>query len=156
MKNRRGFTLIEILVVMSIAAIVYAFGFAIYKSWNEQVILTNKVDELKSALVRTQQLAMTAADNSNWGLHVATTSYTMFPGSFYDENRSGNQTWLLDGVAILNPDNTFFNGVSGYGPNVVFVKFTGQTNNTGTVAMYPVTNPTIIKNVTVQPSGQIY
>lgn len=156
MLDRRGLTLVEILIVMSIAALAYGMGFAIYRTWNEKVILTNQAEELRSALIRTQQLAMTAAENSNWGLHVATTSYTMFPGSFYDENRVGNQTWFLAGVAILNPDSTFFNGVDGWGPNVVFAKFTGQTINTGTVAMYPVTSPQIIKNVTVQASGQIY
>jgi prepilin-type N-terminal cleavage/methylation domain-containing protein len=156
MKDRRGLTLLEVLIVMSIMAIIYSLSLAIYKSWNEKVILTNKTDELKSALIRAQQLAMTAAQNSSWGLHVETSSYAIFPGNFYNASQPSNKTWLLEGVAILNPNLSFFNGVSGYGPDVIFAKFTGQTINTGTVAMFPTSNPLIIKNVTVQSSGQVY
>ena len=54
---RKGFTLVEILVVMVIAVLIYTLGSIAYRNWQKQVQISNSADELRSTLFRAQQMA---------------------------------------------------------------------------------------------------
>jgi len=154
-KNQKGISMLEILLVLVILGILSSMGFSSYGTWQKHVLLTNTRDELKSGLVRAQQLATSAANNTSWGMHLATSSYTIFPGSFYNEADPDNKTWELNGVEIVNSYSTFSDGSGGYSSDVVFSKFDGDTYNTGTVSIIVSAQPTLSKSVIVQSSGQI-
>ena len=147
--------MLEILVVFVLVAIISSMSFSSYRTWQKHVLLTNTRDEIKSALVRAQQYATAAAGNSSWGMHLATSSYTMFVGDFYNENSPENKTWTLSGVEIVNSYSTFSDGAGDYSADVVFSKFDGDTYNTGTVSIIISEQPSFSKSVIVQSSGQI-
>ncbi len=154
--NKKGLMIIEVLVTLGIAAIIFAMGSIGYREWMLKVKLTNDRDEIKSVLLRTQQLATAAAGGTAWGLHLATTSYVMFPGNYYDENNPNNKTWPLNGSEVLAPSLTFADGAGGYIPNVVFAKFTGETYNTGTIRLALPFSTSTVRVIQVAESGQIY
>lgn len=156
MDNQKGITMLEVLMSIVILVILVSISFTGYRSWQRKVQVINNKDELSSALYRAQQLATAAADNTSWGIHLEDTYYVMFPGDFYNTEHPDNRTWFLNGSEILNTSTTFSNGAGGYGADVVFNKFTGQTANTGTVTIISSSDSTLIKTVTVQSSGQIY
>lgn len=155
MKSERGLTLVEVVMVISIAAVVFLLFSGIYKDWQRKVILTNQAEELRGVLLRAQQLSLASAENTTWGVHLEDDRYVLFPGSYYNENHSSNKIWILDRVSILNASTTFWDGVSDYGADVVFSKFAGQTNNTGTISMFPNVAPETIETIEVRSSGQI-
>jgi len=154
-KDQRGISMLEILLVLSIAGILFAMGFASYRVWQKRILLTNTSDEIKSALVRAQQLATAASSNTSWGMHLATSSYTIFSGDYYNETNLENTTWNLNGVDIVNSYITFSDGAGGYSADVVFSKFDGDTYNTGTINIIISGQPSFSKNIIVQSSGQI-
>lgn len=155
LKDNRGISFLELILVFMIVSLVTSMGFASYRTWQRQILLTNTRAEIESALVRAQQLATAAANNSAWGIRFATSSYTIFPGNFYNENDPDNITVNLEGVEIINSYITFSDGAGGYGSDVVFSKFDGETFNTGTVSMMVVAEPSMTKSITVNSPGQI-
>lgn len=155
LKDNRGISMLEILLVFVIVGLLTSMGFSSYRTWQRKILLLNTRDEVKSALVRAQQLATAAANNTSWGMHLATSSYTVFSGDFYNEVDPNNRTWYLNGAEILNSYNTFADGAGGYTSDVVFSKFDGDTYNTGTVSIIVSSQPSLNKSVIVQSSGQI-
>lgn len=156
MSNQKGLMIIEVLVTLGIAAIIFALGVFSYREWLVKVKLVNDRDELKSALLRSQQLATAAAGGTAWGLHLEASHYVLFPGNYYDENNPNNQTWSLNGSQILNASSTFADGAGGYIADTVFAKFTGETHNTGTIMLAVPFNTSTVRTVQVAESGQIY
>jgi type II secretory pathway pseudopilin PulG len=154
-KDQRGISMLEVLLVLALVAIISIMGLSSYRTWQKQILLTNTRDEIKSAFVRAQQLATAADNNASWGMHLATSSYTIFPGSFYNESDPDNRTWNLNGIEIFESYITFADGAGGYGSDAVFAKFDGNTYNTGTVNIIVSSQPSMIKSVIVQSSGQI-
>jgi len=145
----------EILLTFLLVAIITSMGFSSYRTWQTNILLLNTRDEIKSGLVRSQQLATAAANNTAWGMHLATTSYTIFSGDFYSDSDPNNKTWELNGVEITNAYNAFSDGAGGYASDVVFSKFDGDTYNTGTVNIIIANQPGTVRNIIIQSSGQI-
>jgi prepilin-type N-terminal cleavage/methylation domain-containing protein len=155
MKNKQGVTLIELIIAISILSIVTALSIVSYNKWQQQVFLTNQVDELKSAISKTQQLAVASAQDTNWGVHFEDTQYIIFAGSSYNEVDPDNEIHNLQGVTIVDYATTLSDGIGGYGPDLIFNKFTGQTNNTGTLSLMPTTNAEITQTITIYEVGQL-
>ena len=153
--NQSGLTIVEILVVLAIFGLILSMSFFSYKSWQRQILVNNTKDEIKSVLIRAQQSATAAASNRAWGVHFETSTYTLFPGDFYNQSDPDNKIWSLHGVEIFESYNAVSDGAGGYGPDVVFDKFHGTTYNTGTVNIIISGNPSFSKDVTIQSSGQI-
>ena len=155
MKNKQGVTLIELLIAIGILSIVISLSVVSYNKWQQQVFLTNQVGELKSAISKTQQLAVASANDTNWGVHFENNQYIIFKGSSYSEVDPDNEIHDLQGVVIINSASALSDGIGGYGPNLIFSKFTGQTNNTGTISLMPATNAAITQTITIYEVGQI-
>ena len=155
MKNKLGFTLVEGLVALFIAVLIYVLSTTAYKNWQKQVQISNSADELRSSLFRAQQLATASADNASWGIHMETDRYVLFSGDFYNVSDPNNKESILQGTQIFSPGSSFADGVGGYGPDVVFAKLTGQTVNTGTVSIITLVQPSNTSTVTINSSGQI-
>lgn len=152
---KSGLTTIEILLVLAIMVIVGSLTYGGYSVWHRRVILVNNVSELKSNLVKVQQLSVAAAQNSDWGIHLESDRYTIFQGSFYNQDDQNNQIKQISGSQILNPDSTFSDGIGGMSSNVVFIKFKGTTYNTGTIAITDAVGSGGTKYITVSEVGQI-
>ena len=147
--------MMELLLVIMITSLIMSMGFGAYKTWKARILLINTRDEIKSTLVRAQQLATAAADGNSWGVHFATSSYTIFPGDTYDQYNVNNKTWNLNDVEIQNSWSTFATGTGSYGPDVVFSKFYGETYNTGTVSIILSGDSSYNKSVEVRSPGQV-
>ncbi|MCD4760755.1 prepilin-type N-terminal cleavage/methylation domain-containing protein [bacterium] len=150
-----GFTIMELLIVMAILSLAASMSAISYNNWQNHVQLINAKDEIRSALIRTQQLATAAAKENSWGVHFTTSTYTMFKGNFYNESDPDNYTWTITSANIVTPYALLSDGAGGYGPDVVFAKFTGLTSNTGTISIISPSDPMAIKTISIQSAGKI-
>ena len=146
--------MLEVLLVVVVLAMVASISNVAFINWRRQVLTINNKAELKSILIRAQQLATAAAVNDNWGVHLETDSYTLFHGSFFNENSLDNEIKFLTGVEIKNASTSISDGAGGYGPDVVFAKFTGQTFNTGTISIIT-PDGSIDQDINIESSGRI-
>ncbi|MFA6253269.1 MAG: hypothetical protein WCV69_03320 [Patescibacteria group bacterium] len=155
LKKRSGLTYIELLTVLAIFSLISMLSFSAYSNWQKEVTLVNSTDELKSTISLAQAKAIAAADNKNWGVHLAIDQYVLFSGSFYDEANPDNKIKDLRGVKILNPETSLSDGAGNFGADVVFSKYTGQTTNIGQITVVANSDSTKTKVITIQDNGQI-
>jgi Tfp pilus assembly protein FimT len=147
--------MIELVMVIAIVGILTVTGLSGYRTWQQHVLLINATDELKSALNLAQTKAIAAAQSNNWGVHLATSSYIIFPGSFYDENNPDNQSRDLSGIVITNLDVGLIDGAGGFTRDAIFNKYTGNTANTGNLILAPASRPSYTKTISIDANGQI-
>lgn len=121
-----GFTLVEILVVMSIMVIILAIAmtgfrnFAIFQLYEQDVVT------VKSALVDSRVQARSAVDEQVHGVKLLNTSIVLFTGNTYSALDPNNETIDLE-VTTLTMDLT--GGVD----EIRFSQLTGIPSATGTI-----------------------
>jgi len=152
-RNKRGFSLIELVAVMAISATL--FGLVVFN-----LVGTQKASEIGAAcdtlvtdMASQQTKAMLGAGTSsgtNYGIHFQSDRYILFQGNTYNPSDSNNFTITIDSglsfTNILFPNgNLVFSStsgtVSGYlnGSNYVILKDTqGSKSKTVTVNRYGV------------------
>ncbi|MFA5127028.1 MAG: prepilin-type N-terminal cleavage/methylation domain-containing protein [Patescibacteria group bacterium] len=155
MFNKKGFTILELMITFFVVALLASMSLTSYRLWQREVQTLNAVDELKSSLRLAQSKAVAAAGGTNWGIHLATSTYVVFPGSFYDMDNPANQTKNIIGARIINLNTAISDGAGGHGPDVVFTKFTGETPNVGAIELSPQFEDAPIKTIMVTADGQV-
>jgi prepilin-type N-terminal cleavage/methylation domain-containing protein len=168
--NHRGFTMIEIIVVMIIMAIfiaTVAIPYTSLKFVNTDVDLPNERDILKSSLRFAQIKALNNAvqDTDTWGIHLDSTSYTYYrngvPAYYYDQ--TGNK--LIDNlpgecgnnlnVCTPSPIHSLPSGMTittGAGTTVSFNKWGSPGASNISIVLTKAGSPPILINVTVTES----
>lgn len=115
--KRRGFTLIELIVVMGVIATL--FSFVVFDSLNAaRRASVDSAVNLLVADVKQQQMAAMMGQGvtiAPFGVHFDTTSYTLFRGATYVPDAAGNFTIDLDANLEFSNPNTdlIFNPGSG-------------------------------------------
>ncbi len=153
--NKKGFSILEYILVISLLGIVFGLSTMAYSNWRQDVLLKNNKEEMRSYLLRAQQLATAAASSTDWGLHLEADRYTLFHGSVYNPADPDNIVRFLQGTNILNPDTSLSDGVGGYSSDLIFTKFTGQTVNTGTISIIIPNQPSIFTSMDIKSLGVI-
>jgi len=122
----RGFTFIEVIIVIAVLGIIVGLGIPFYQSFQVSSQLDNTTQQLIQTL-RRAQLKATASENfSDFGVHFELQSFTLFQGSTYSPIDSLNEVYDLTSVLSIS---------SGPGPDVVFARVDGTTSNTGSVTI---------------------
>ena len=153
--NNLGVTMIELMMVITVLCILSVASIGSYHTWQKHVMLVNATDELKSAFSLAQGQAIAAAQGNNWGVHLESNYYVIFPGSFYDEANINNQRRNFSGISLINLDSAISDGVGAYTKDVVFAKYTGNTVNVGTLFLAATSNYEHTKSITIDLNGQI-
>ncbi|MDP1710409.1 MAG: prepilin-type N-terminal cleavage/methylation domain-containing protein [candidate division WWE3 bacterium] len=74
---RRGFTLIEILVVITITALLAGVSAAALNNFNRSQRLAQGAKELETVLREAQSRALSSVEGRNWGVHIVNNSSTV-------------------------------------------------------------------------------
>lgn len=138
----RGFTLIEILLVISIMTIIGVFVPPIGMSFYRAQQLNETSDGLMSALRQAQIFALTDKGNQSYGVYIQQDKYVVFKGAEYATR--------VESEDLVFPIAT---SVSVVGPSeVVFSELTGEPSVTGNFVISSVNRERQIKILT---SGNI-
>ena len=114
MKNR-GFSLIEVIIVLAIIAVISASGTSVYKVWQNKNTLTNGRMILVSALYEAKTMATMGNNDSDWGVKNLPGRIVVFSGSTFD-TRDDNKDKNFDlplGVTVSILDEYVFTKFSG-------------------------------------------
>jgi prepilin-type N-terminal cleavage/methylation domain-containing protein len=126
----RGYTLIELLLVCAILlilALIFAGGFTSFRQ--AQAL---QLDSRNAASFIEKARAQTLAGQGGvpYGVHVGTSTLTLFAGSSYDPNGAGNETLAFDsGVAVVQTS------LAGNGSDIVFEQLSGDTQEYGSITL---------------------
>lgn len=146
MNFKKGFTLIEILLVVGIVAVIFSFsapyGLRFYRSQLIEEARSNVIEALR----RARHYAILQKNDSAWGVKIDTenSKYILFQGDSYD-----SRVDIYDEVYDLLTEAV----VSGDWTEVVFSKMTGLPNDTGTTTL---SFNSLNRGILIEETGTIF
>lgn len=116
MKNKNGFTLLELITVIAIIGILSAIAIPSFSAWNKHARLRSATQDLMADLSMARMRAIQSGENVN--VSFSLTGYVVF----IDENDNG--TWQpSDDTPLRNkdyPQSVTMTGTTFAGSNIVF------------------------------------
>lgn len=130
-KNKVGFTLIEILVVVAILGVLGALSYPFYSRLIMQNTVSDAANNLAGSLRKAQSYAMASKDGSNWGVKYLGTNIILLRESTSTNFDTYN---ILPGIQIAGPDHIIFSKSTGL-PSVTGTFTISGGNNTVSVSL---------------------
>ncbi len=153
MNRTKGFTTAEILVALGILALITGLSVSAFVALNRREGLQTSAETVKAVLSEARSKTLSAAYSTNWGVHFASSSVTLFRGSTYSSSASTNVlTTINSRVVISNVSKV--GSCSSSSCTVVFNRLTGETDQaspTATVTLRDSQNSTQV--ITIYGTG---
>ncbi len=141
-QNRRGFTLIEVILVIGLIGILIFLSIPFYQSFQVESQLDSTTEEVVNILRRAQSKAMASQRDSNFGVKLTSGQYTLFKGDSY----AAREVIYDEDYNI--PETLSINGLT----EIVFNKLKGTTSNTGNIT---VTSNNNSKTININETGRV-
>lgn len=123
--NKKGFTLIEVLLVVVLVGMLAGVGVPIYQALQSRNDLDIAAVAVAQNLRRAQVLAQAVDGDSTWGVRIQSGSVIVFKGgAFASRDSSYDETFDIAGGIVQSGLN-----------EVVFTKLTGLPQTTGIVTL---------------------
>ena len=144
-----GFSLIEVLIVISIIVLLSGFTFFAITNTNKDRILSNDAFQAVSLLDRARSSTLSANDDSQYGVHFdqAQGVVILFKGATYVSNDPNNYNFTLNSQVQISSI------ALGGGSDVIFARLTGATSTTGTITFQSKEDLSKTKIVTISATG---
>lgn len=140
--KQKGFTIPELLMVVSIIAVIGALAFPFYNNFIGTAYAENATRDFVESLRRANSKARGSDQNTAWGVHRAGGSFVLFQGASWASRNS-----ILDESHSI-PSSLTFSGPADY----IFTKM-GTTTTTGTTTITSSQGRTL--SVVVNAAGMI-
>lgn len=122
---RKGFTIIELLLIIALASILAAASAPLYTSFLAKNHLENKTFEVKNTLYKAQSNAIAGRQDLNWGVYFASGQFILFAGdSFAGRNPAFDEIYILPATVSTSGLN-----------EVIFQKPRGIPSMVGTITI---------------------
>lgn len=146
---KKGFTLIETVVSLAILGLIFALALGPFITYYRHVVFQGQREQILAILDEARKSTLSSYNSSQYGVHFATSTVTLFQGAFYISGSSGNSVYTLNtSVQIKNISFT------GGGSNVLFKRISGETDQNGSFIIdMPVASTS--KSVTIYNSGLV-
>ena len=138
-KKITGFTAVEILVVLSIMALLSTIGMSAFISSRKSHALKNDRDTIVETLSQAHNQTLASKNASAYGVNFASSRITLFTGTTYSSSDSNNK------IFDLTSGNSISTALAGNGSNIIFNRITGETDQSGTVTISSSATSTMIR-----------
>lgn len=157
--NRSAFTLIELLLTTAIVAVLGTIGLIYILNYKQRQNLSSDTQEIvviiRNAQDRSisQEATSTQGSGGCWGIHFENPSsgadfYALFKGLTYATSAIVSQNVLSSSVQFDTP-------TSSSSSTVIFLPFTGLPDNSLTVKISVIGNPTVSSTIIINSNGKI-
>ncbi|MEX2008214.1 MAG: prepilin-type N-terminal cleavage/methylation domain-containing protein [Candidatus Spechtbacterales bacterium] len=128
----RGFSLIELLVVVSIIAILASIAVGVYVAARPATRVDAEAQKIQSALRLAHSRTVASENFEQHGVHfdASNGTYTLFAGEAFDSNDPDNEEMSLEGAVSLSNVQ-----LVGGGTDIMFSRVTGITNQHGFIEL---------------------
>lgn len=129
----RGFTIIELLLVVSIVAVISGLSVPFYGRFLTQNAVSNTVDQLVASFHKAQFYAMMSrkSNASGWGVNFGSQTITLYQGATYaSRNTALDETYTVNNnITVSGMSDVNFSRISGVPSSSVTVTITGNGNS---------------------------
>lgn len=142
-KNKKGFTIVELLVVISIASLLSGLAFSSYKIYQKSNNLTIATNTFVNTFRRAQLKSRIRTENSDWGVKIDNNEIVMFKGgNFIERDNEYDETYDL-------PNDIEVSGTS----TIILKKTTGFPTSSSTII---ISNNHGTKNIEFNSKGILF
>ncbi len=124
--HTKGFTIVELIVVMGIISIIAGLTFFGFKNYSTYQGYNQALGNVKAIMIDARVRARSSETGSGQGVKVLSGSMVTFQGSTYTVGAATNRTTVING-AVITP--SFSNGTN----EIIFHNLTGLPTATGTI-----------------------
>lgn len=149
--SREGFTLAEILVATGIIVVLSVMGFHTFILFRKTAELKSTVENAMSSLLEARAKTLSSRDAAQYGVHFEQDKMIIFKGSLYSPGDSVNQEILLPPRVEISAIT-----LAGGGGEVIFKRFSGETDQSGTITFRLRLDPNETSSVSILASGVIH
>ena len=146
--KQRGFSLIEILAVVTIGAILVTTVLFSFSSFRNSKIADISADEVLSVINEARVKAVSSEDYSRFGAHLESGRVVFFKGDVFTEPNLSNIETALSSLVEISDIS-----LNGGGANIVFQKLTGKTSNYGSLRVRLKSDNSKYKTISVKSTG---
>jgi Tfp pilus assembly protein FimT len=146
----RGFTLLEIVIVIAVIIILFLIIFSAFSGFNRNYALDTAAGQVASVLDEARSLTLASKGNTAYGVHFESSQVVLFKGTVYSTSDPNNSVHTLSSLVTIS-DIT----LSGGGSDAVFERLTGKLNKSGTVTISLASDPSMTRTITLQATGII-
>lgn len=146
-KFKKGFTILEILVVLSILALLVAIVLPSFKAIRSNQVLKSAISDVLSALDKARSQSFSSLNSSEYGVHFEQNQIVIFKGTNYSPSDISNENVPLTLPAYISLISLTTGAVDLY-----FDRLSGIPNKTGTITISADTSSKII---TISATGAI-
>ncbi|MFH1451171.1 MAG: prepilin-type N-terminal cleavage/methylation domain-containing protein [bacterium] len=153
-KKTKGFSLVELLIVMAILVILAFVSIPVLRYFQEEMELINSTEKVSSLLRAARTKTMASEESSHYGVYFNDEAdpqqYILFKGENYISRDP-----LYDEVHFLPKEAEIYSISFGGGKEIVFEKITGETLNEGEISFRLVQQPEKTRTIYIEGSGQV-
>lgn len=147
---KKGFTLIELLIVIAIMTILVSILISSFSKLNQNQALDKDTKKTASLIEEARSRTLFSKNDSQYGVHFATTTATLFPGTSYSAGNSSNVV-----VDFNSNVNLYSIALTGNGNDIIFDRLTGNTSQPGVVTLSLTTSTSTKTYLTVSGTGLV-
>lgn len=149
---KKGFSLIEIIIVVAIFSIISAIVFASFFSVNDEKALDSAALGVQAVLEEARSLTLAAYNNQSQGVHFDAGSNIIvrYPDAIYPYNPAGPSN--ID-VELHKKVQVLSFSFQGGGSEVIFDRLTGDTSQYGTVTVSLQSDTSQTRTITISQTG---
>ena len=148
--KKEGFTLSEVLLVVTLTVILLAFISSPLVSFYRSVVMQSATENVLAMFDEARKSTLSSLDSSQYGVHITSTSTTLFKGGTYLAGDPDNDVYELNTMIEITSIS-----LSGGGNDVVFERITGETSQSGTLTISPKNGSTTPRDITIHMSGLV-
>jgi len=143
--SKKGFTLVEIMIAITIVTIISAIGVSHFSNNQNQTTLKSEVNSLIFRLEEAKTNAMSGKNGEDQGVKINDNSYVLFSGDTYDTDDSDNVEYEISNLTELSStDDT-----------IVFERITGEISSETTVTVSLKKDPSQNTDIIIETKGLI-
>ena len=144
---KRGFGILEILVVLAILTLIILVVLPSFAKIRERKVLDTAVADVVSALDKAKSYSLSSVDSSEYGVHFESSQIVIFKGTVYSSMDVNNENILVFSPAYISDI-----GLTGGASDIYFDRLSGVPSKTGTIT---VTSSSVSKTITISVTGAI-
>ena len=145
--SQKGFSILEIVVVISILFIISSFSYASFVYLNQRENLDKEALSILSFLEEARSSTLGSKNALQYGVHFEASKAVFFSGSNYNATDPANVILTLSPIIRISSINLY-----GGGSDVVFERLSGETFDNGSVSV-SMTVSSSSRTINVQRSG---
>lgn len=149
-KNLGGFTVLELLMVISIIAILATIVMLSFSSFRNSSALQTTSEDVISVLNKARNNTIASKDGYQYGVHFSANNMTLFRGTSFVSGDSTNEVSTFD--PAIQVAST---ALAGGGSDVIFQKLTGKTDYYGTLTLQVISDSSKTAVISIEKTGVV-